>query len=682
MGHVYRNLKPVPVPLNANCSRHDGTVSRYSKDASGHRRRTLIGRTTEPGMMVPNDKFRELYPDLWKEYYGENIPDQRLVRTGLYALSIGAGYRRGLYPVLAQSLGAMHANALMDFAQYSMQEDGRENPMPGAMEKNMLFSAMRMSEAWYREFFANALSPEVCRIFRTSWLGLLQKEHGLESVWLCIGTVELSRAENAGSLSGCASYIWAADARDGLPVAYFFHSGGLPSGSDLDEIASCIRSCRVAVQGVILDSDYASAGILKEIKDSGLEYVVRLQPGTYGYDDMHARHAGDIYWNVSRLIDGGTVFGIAGQGRLFSPSEDVSCVGLFFSAAPGMQDGKEKIEKIRSCAVQLQQRLLRDPENAVVPGELREYLSLERDGRGALQVVYNEENCQKVLANSGYFALASGSLHDAGELYAIYRLRLASERQFAACKDMLLKDNLGLFAAGMYSDRACENYFMAAFVAAVIRTEMMLACSALREEDSRAEDSGSLDGNKGSRSSNDKVYDWENDIIKDLDALCMISLGPCSYHYIDEPEAHALRLLARFGITRAHLESFAGLKICQDPEKCYEKLRPYPGSGPAGAGRPKGSRNKATLEKERRLREAVARGEIEPQEMRGPGRPKGSRNRATLEKERRLQEALARGEVEPEEKRGPGRPKGSRNRATLEREALEKARRQQASGRE
>ncbi len=660
MGHVYRSLKPVPVPLNANCSQHDGTVSRYSRDASGHRRRTVIGCIQEPGMMFPNDKFRELYPDLWKEYYGENIPDQRLVRTGLYALSIGAGYKRGLYPVLAQSLGASCANALMDFAQYSIQEGGREVPMSEVMGKYMLFSAMRMSEAWYRDFFANVLSPEVFRLFRTRWLRLLQKEHGLESVWLCTESTDTGRAENAGSISGSAGCIWAADTRDGMPVACFFHSG-LPSGRDLDKTASLIRSCNVAVKGVILDSSHASADILKEIQDSGLEYVVRLKPGTYGYDDMHARHAGDIYWKVSRLIDGSNVFGIAGQGRLFSPAEGVSCVGLFFSGAPGMQDGKELIEKIRTCAVQLQQRLARAPENVSVPGELREYLAVERDDQGALQVVCNEEACQKVLDNSGYFALASGSLTGAGELYAVYKLRLASERQFATCRDMLLRDTLGLFAAGMYSDKAAGNFFMAGFVAAVIRTEMMLACSALQEEDCRAEDE---------RSRDDQEYDWDKDILKDLDALCMIGLESGRYRYIDKPEPHAERLLARFGITRKHLDSLAGLKICQDPEKCSEKLRPFPGTAPAGPGRPKGSRNRTTLEREQQLREAVARGEIDPAEKRGPGRPKGSRNKATIEREQQLREAVARGEADPAEKRGPGRPKGSRNRKTLERERL------------
>ena len=50
-----------------------------------------------------------------------------------------------------------------------------------------------------------------------------------------------------------------------------------------------------------------------------------------------------------------------------------------------------------------------------------------------------------------------------------------------------------------------------------------------------------------------------------------------------------------------------------------------------------------------------------PQPKRKPGRPKGSRNKKTLELEARA--------AAP--KRGRGRPKGSKNKKTLEREALE-----------
>lgn len=69
-------------------------------------------------------------------------------------------------------------------------------------------------------------------------------------------------------------------------------------------------------------------------------------------------------------------------------------------------------------------------------------------------------------------------------------------------------------------------------------------------------------------------------------------------------------------------------------------------------GRPKGSKNKKTLE-----REARQRAEGAEQVKRGRGRPKGAKNKKTLEREAKL---MAEGLL-PRPKRKPGRPKGSKN---------------------
>ena len=87
-------------------------------------------------------------------------------------------------------------------------------------------------------------------------------------------------------------------------------------------------------------------------------------------------------------------------------------------------------------------------------------------------------------------------------------------------------------------------------------------------------------------------------------------------------------------------------------------------------GRPKGSKNKKTLERERLAAEAAAKGVLPPEKVkRKPGRPKGSKNKKTLEREARERALLE----QAGQKRGRGRPKGSKNKATLEREAKEAA---------
>ena len=70
-------------------------------------------------------------------------------------------------------------------------------------------------------------------------------------------------------------------------------------------------------------------------------------------------------------------------------------------------------------------------------------------------------------------------------------------------------------------------------------------------------------------------------------------------------------------------------------------------------GRPKGSKNKKTLEKEA----LIAAGKIIPETKHKIGRPKGSKNKKTLEKEA----LIASGKIQPPVKRKPGRPVGSKD---------------------
>ena len=73
-----------------------------------------------------------------------------------------------------------------------------------------------------------------------------------------------------------------------------------------------------------------------------------------------------------------------------------------------------------------------------------------------------------------------------------------------------------------------------------------------------------------------------------------------------------------------------------------------------GAGRPKGAKNKKTLEREQRIRDGL---EAPPVKQHTIGRPPGAKNKATLERERKI----ASGEIIVPPKRNPGRPKGSKD---------------------
>ena len=152
-------MKPIPIPPDGKTNKYDKRGSKYYKGTDGKRRRHIIGCVTDEGFMIPTENFRRLYPVLWDQYYGKETPSQRLMRTGLYALCLGIGVKTTVYEKLQSSFGPQYANAIMDFAMYSIRE--RTNVaqlMSESMSEHMLFSIKRYSDSWYSEFFSKLMS--------------------------------------------------------------------------------------------------------------------------------------------------------------------------------------------------------------------------------------------------------------------------------------------------------------------------------------------------------------------------------------------------------------------------------------------------------------------------------------------------------------------------------------------
>ena len=110
-------------------------------------------------------------------------------------------------------------------------------------------------------------------------------------------------------------------------------------------------------------------------------------------------------------------------------------------------------------------------------------------------------------------------------------------------------------------------------------------------------------------------------------------------------------------------------------------LRPYATNEAILAAREEKEKKKTEAEtsgQEQKPSDAAAPGVLEqgdkipepPKEKRRPGRPPGSKNKKTLEREREQERLSAAGEAP--EKRKRGRPPGSRNKKTLEREEKER----------
>ena len=124
MGVLYRNLKDMPMLSFAYPDRHDGRVSIVTVDEEWKKHRKIIGHLTDSTKgrerMAPNDYFKSVYQDLWKEAYPkEKIPTKEM-SIGMYALTLAITKSNGLYSLLSDTYGTGYVNNILDYAMFTI----------------------------------------------------------------------------------------------------------------------------------------------------------------------------------------------------------------------------------------------------------------------------------------------------------------------------------------------------------------------------------------------------------------------------------------------------------------------------------------------------------------------------------------------------------------------------------
>ena len=670
MGHIFKEKGEVPIPEHAHINHSNAEVSIYELDNLGKRTgvRRVIGRAATDSTMYVNSNFRLLFPELWKQHFNEE-PKQTEVSAGLYAAALGIGSLSGLYPMMVKIFGVKDANAVMDYAVYQISnKSSAVQPMQEAMRSQVAFSDKLPGDSFYSEMFTKRLAAKgQDHEFRLQWLEYCA-EHGTDEVWLCIdGSNSDARITNSNPAEpGAAkshksvpivSCIWAVCAKTGLPVCWMVNNGGMHDSKAFHALLELIGNAGIKIRGVIIDRGFASKGILETIKSWDYAFILMLPQSAAGYKTMMERHASEIFWNGEYwfFLNGHSAYGTADHVKLFNNLDDEYCTALFFDSENGPAITNHVTAKIGRAIGELEEKLKANPDKAEVPKGMEKYLRIERRDGSAGLVIIDRSQITSIARTSGFSAIASSEELSPKEIAAIYDLRDQSEKQFAD-----FKTQLGAGVIRVHSDSAVKSRMLSSFIAAILHRSLINACRELSMP--------------------------ANVMTAKLNRVRFILNNNDKFMSVKELSSELEEFLAKFGINQNSLEV-----ICAEynarQSAVHREVRELPnveikprGPGrprksnpeakePKTRGRPKGSRNKSTLEREARERAAG----IEPAPKRGPGRPKGSRNKKTLERERLMREQGI-----TVVKRKPGRPKGSKNKKTLAREAEAAANRRKA----
>ena len=644
MAHIYWELHEIPRPENSYLNHNDGRVFLMADDGSGKSKRKVIGHATSETMMHPNELYKFLYPAEWERQYQEKSYLAHELHIGMYMLSLGIGHATNLYPILHEIYGPLFANAIMDYAMYSILDRSDTTQLfTDRMSKEVLFSKEAYSDTWYSDMFRYHMSEDANHQFRLLWL-MECARRGVTNVWLSIDGSNNDCAIQDGDFAGkgkakshhnanIVSYIWAVDATTGRPVTYQVNNGGMVDSKAFQKIITILKGAGITVDGVILDRGFCTHDVLVAIQECGYPYILMLKSDTYGHTQMLQKHAGDIRWKVCNVVSEDGIFGTKAKGKIFGNHPEEANLYLYFDGLNGADRSVTLISKVIKGADQMRKAIAAG-EKPCVPKGLASYLTLDtQDGKYAIGFKYSE--WQQAIDEKGFYSIASSEDIEPAQMHKIYHLRDASEKQY-----MVMKSQLGFDVTRVHFTESLLAKFAVCFVAAIIRSEIMIAC---REQE--------LDTNK---------------MIREIDRISLVLMPDGTYSEINNLSLRQGQLLNVFKVPTGELSAFAtdvnrrlsnpiNSQFHQLPDSFALSVKRRRGRPPKPKdetkqvlpkrkpGRPKGSKNKKTLEREANAISVPKR---------KPGRPKGSKNKKTLERE-----ALA---AKPP-KRGPGRPKGSKN---------------------
>lgn len=644
MGHIYWEKQEIPIPEGAYVNNDDGRVfvfldSNVPTRKSGRR---VIGHATSKVTMHPNEYFRTHFQALWEKYYGSQDTPARHLRAGMYALTLGIGYKTGLYPDLVRSYGPLYANFLMDFAMYSiLYQSNVAMNFQDKMKGSVRFSKDEaQSDSWISDVFSKEISRDMNDQFCSLWMERCRKS-GISEAWLCIDgsnndcsaqKCELAEPGHAKSKrdGDIISYMYAVT-DTGLPLTYMVYRGGTIDSTAFQKVARVLADHGIRTKGVILDRGFCSHDVIVTLSDMKLPYVLMLTSNVFAYTQMMKECADMIRWNPEYTAEKDSIFGVSRRRKIFTGFPEEAYITLFYDGVNGAMRANCLMNKVNKARKSLKS----EAENGKVgsvPADLQKYLSAGKKDE-EITITCDYEAWKKDLNTKGFCAMASSMNREPGELDRIYHLRDASETQYA-----ILKSQMGYSVTRAHTTTAIQSRFAACFAASIIRSEIL-------------------------RSSR-KISNKTNALIAGLDEVEFCYSHEGLYYATHSEKGKIKDLLALYEIIPSDLDEIAKDVSNRLSNPIVSQIREMPPRErkPRKVGRPK--------------KEKAPQEEQEKEVKRGPGRPKGSKNKKTLEKEKNATaEAVPRRRgrprgsktknhksiVVPEQKRGRGRPKGSKD---------------------
>lgn len=620
-------------------------------DKKGHSRPVCvtIGKAFSDHQMYPNSNYMILYPLIYAKAAKADVP-VFCKSAGLYAAMLSIGEHQGIYDILNEAYGIQYANIIVDYCMFSILSRTNASELyPVTMKNHVLFSGELYDDSRLSRFFEHEMLEDHTSDFRKRWIDHCLQEYHDEYIWLCLDgsnddcdAVKVNDAEQGENKTGTSKdivgFMYAVSAKDGRPITYDTYRGGRNDCKEIYKMMDQLAGYGLKVKGVILDKGFATINVIRDLRARDIAFIIKLNKNTLAQQTMFNRYASQINMSFEHCVDDeGKMFGCIDEVQLFSKYPDKAYVGLFYDSENGRARASYLIKKIKAAQKTAIQNI-KDGKLPGIPSDMSDYLDPVFDPETGWSVNVCLDKINLAIDKKGYSAIATSENITAEELNSSYHLRDVSEESYS-----LLKSQLGDYVNRTHFQNGFKSKQAVGFISSIYRYELMNIAIDLKQN--------------------------TNVIIRELNYLEFFKFDGKKYVYSRTAKQLQLDILSKLQLTEDMLDEIAEYETIQEnavernpvhklpetrfiekPKRGRKKQANRTVTEPKKKGRPKGSKNKKTIEKEHNK---------EQQTVKKKGRPKGSKNKKTIEREKAEEILRSQGILPP--KRGKGRPKGSKN---------------------
>lgn len=456
----------------------------YNNDA-----RRQIGKAleTDRTKMYPNDNYKELFPDSYKDSLGTKMrPSWQSI--GLYAVLKSIAERIPLYDCLYKAFGKEDADLILDYAMYSIAyESSVSQHFEKEMSDKALFSEKLRSDSYLSGFFKNNLPQENIDMFLDLWAPAIIKHKSIKKMY---ANVDGSNDDCDSSKSDLAEKGHAKSGKnkkiinvmytvspDGTPISFIQYRGSTVDSVAMQWVVKYAESLKLKLQGFCIDRGFCSKEIADYIKQADYNFVMMLTDNVDSYTDAVSEIGDSIRNNVDKWLFDNALFADTVERPLFKKDKDNSCIHVFYDCEKGGATTAALLRNIRKAINEATMKL-NNGEIPVIPANMGKYFGF-RQGTGPKTLEYYTDAIQDAVDTKGFFGLGTSREMSALEAHNIYASRDASEKQF-----MVMKSEIGLDKYRVGKDPSIRGKQFVAFVAGILRNEILLASKEMLEEKS------------------------------------------------------------------------------------------------------------------------------------------------------------------------------------------------------